>query len=169
MSIKIRTEAHHEFLPPPSSQLFTLPQLPLPLASSPSLLPLLLTMPQSWLRVLVYDWVTLLCLWSSLSIFSSVPALPSICLLHLYEFTVCFLHALSCGVSSPLFISSSSFPLRWVPYFAALPVYLLPATAIIYLLSQSHIFSPAWCLTHWFCLILEHSHKKKLCSASQIS
>lgn len=80
-------------------------------------------MPQSWLRVLVYDWVTLLCLWSSLSlsIFSYVPALPSICLLHLYGFTVCFLHALSCGVSLLLFILSSSFPPPLSPSFCCSP------------------------------------------------
>lgn len=145
---------------PPSSQLFTLPQLPLSLASSSSLFPLLLAMPQVWLRVLVYDWVTLLCLWSSpsLSIFSYAPALPSIYLSTLPIWLYCLLFAWSsCGVSLPLIILSSSFSsIPWLSHFVSLSLcsYLLPATAIIYLLSQSHIFSPAWSLTHWFCLIL---------------
>lgn len=144
---------------PPSSPLFTLSQLPLPLASSPSLFfPLFPAMPQSWLRVLVYDWVTLLCLWSflSLSIFSYLPALPCIYLSTLSIWVYCLCSRTPCLVVSycllwfhlPLFLPP------WLPHFVALPVYLLPATAIIYLLSQSCICSPAWSLTHWFCLIL---------------
>lgn len=51
-----------------------------------------------------------------------MPALPSLCLLHLYGFTVCFfLHALSCGVSLPLFILSSFFPPPISPSFCCYP------------------------------------------------
>lgn len=81
MSIEKTSEAHHEFLF--SSLLSTLHSPSAPSASCIFSLPFFPpcpAMPLSWLRVLVYDWVTLLCLWSflSLSIFSYLPALPSI-------------------------------------------------------------------------------------------
>lgn len=82
-------------------------------------------MPLSWLRVLVYDWVTLLCLWSflSLSIFSYLPALPSIYLsLSIYMgLPPAFLHTLSCVVSLLLIISPSSFPSLLTPSFCRSP------------------------------------------------
>lgn len=71
----------------------------------PPFSPLCPAMPLSWLRVLVYDWVTLLCLWSFLSlyIFSYLPALLS---LHLY------LSLYSIYMNSP-----SSFPPLLTPSF----------------------------------------------------
>lgn len=110
----------------------------------------------SWLRVLVYDWVTLLYLWSFLwlSIFAYMLAPPS---MYLYVFIYMSLHLFfACCALCCLFAYyfTSLFAPSWLPHFVILPAYLLPATAIIYLLSQLHIFFPARSLTHWFCLIL---------------
>lgn len=155
---------------PPSSQLFTLPQLPLSLASSSSLFPLLLTMPQVWLRVLVYDWVTLLRLWSSpsLSIFSYAPALPFIYPSTSPIWLYCLLFAWSsCGVSLPLIILSSSFSsIPWLPHFVSLslslPICFLLLQSFIYSASRTFSPQPGLLLTDsvWFC----NAHARKTLS-----
>lgn len=149
---KNRSKAHPFFLHPLHSSI-SLTSLFL-LHFFPPFFHLFPAMPQSWLRVLVYVWVTLLCLWSFLllSIFSYLPAFLSV-YLSIYRFSVSF--------CLPCFVVSHCFLLFYLPlfptpdsHFVVFPVYLLPASAIIYLLSQSHIFFSAWSLTHWFCLIL---------------
>lgn len=118
---------------PPSSPLFSLCLLHL----LPPLFLLFPVMLLSWLRVLVYDWVTLLCLWSFFLLYIYLSA-PSIWFYHLFV----FFHSVPCGVSLLVIIFTYFLPppQSQHPFLAALPVYLLPATAIIYLVSQLHIF-----------------------------
>lgn len=127
----------------------------LPLASS-LLPPLCPAMPLSWLRVLVYDWVTLLyCLWSFLSrsIFHQFRLIS----LYLYGlasviqclFQFCLIVTISPFLFSP---SPDSFILSHSP-------------SIFFLLLQSFIYSVSARffpnLTHSFSLIVWHSRKKR--------
>jgi len=93
-------------------------------------------------------------LWSFLllSIFSYLLAVP-----HIYSYLYKNLHLFFFFMTCFTFLF---FPSWLPPHFAPHPVYLLPATAIIYLLSQSHVCFPARSLTHWVCLILYHSRIK---------
>lgn len=147
---------------PPSSPLFSLPQLPLPLASSPS------------------PFSSLPChasiLTESVSLWLSHPPLPlklplalylSFCSIYmgLPPFFVLPFCVLWCLIARYYFYLFLPPPQSQHPYLTDLPVYLLPATAIIYLLTQLHIFLPSLMSSIWFC----NSHAtNSFCSSSKL-